>query len=78
MVGYQQRFHMTDVSRMTLAEVQAELAEGLGLVSEHMERRALLWRRFDALVRLRPLRYSWPRSTPRPWTTGKQEQRSKP
>lgn len=76
---------MSDVSRMTLAEIQAELrsyrpqlAEELVLTSEHMDRRALLWRRLDALVRSGALRYSWRRSTPRPWTTGKQEQRSTP
>ena len=76
---------MNDVTRMALAEIQAELrlykpqlAEEQILTSEHMERRALLWQRLDALVRSGALRYSWQRSTPRPWTTGKQEQRSKP
>jgi hypothetical protein len=42
---------MNDVSRMTLAEIQAELrahkpamAENVILLSEHVDRRALLWR----------------------------------
>jgi hypothetical protein len=67
----------SDVSRMTLAEIQAELrsyrpalAEDVILTAEHIERRALLWRRLDALVRSRD---HWGRSTPRPWSTGKQE-----
>jgi len=64
---------MNDVSRMSLAEVQAELrkykpqlCEELVLTSEHMERRALLWRRLSSLVHWRDSRYSWRRSTPRP------------
>jgi hypothetical protein len=59
---------MTDVSRMTLAETQAELrsyrpalAENVVLTAEHIERRALLWRRLDALVRSRD---HWRREPP--------------
>ncbi len=55
---------MSDVSHMTLAEVQTELrsyrpllAEEVILTPEHMNRRALLWRRLDALVRSGALRW---------------------